>query len=318
MKNQELIANMLDSFYEKVASDKAAIQKQANETLAAKEEEGKKQKKDPGMGAAGTEMNADVTKGISGISAPDSKSPVAADAVVAQSVDGPRALTADESINEGENQVKVEKQHKEARAERLGNAILSHVAELRKQAAYAGYSPIEKLAAENPRLRKAIDMSYTSFTNGWLRGFEKKAEDIKAMLAAGTVNTPAEAEAVLNKIAAEDPAAVLPEEALAAAEAAPAAVDAAAAAEDELSPEQTAALEQLADEMAAQGVTPDDVIQAAQAIDELQAAGVAPEEIVAAASELQNEEASTAAAAEKQAAARRNIIKDYIRGLNSR
>jgi len=317
MKNQELIANMLDSFYEKVASDKAAIQKQANETLAAKEEEGKKQKKDPGMGAAGTEMNADVTKGISGISAPDSKSPVAADAVVAQSVDGPRALTADESINEGENQVKVEKQHKEARAERLGNAILSHVAELRKQAAYAGYSPIEKLAAENPRLRKAIDMSYTSFTNGWLRGFEKKAEDIKAMLAAGTVNTPAEAEAVLNKIAAEDPAAVLPEEALAAAEAAPAAVDAAAA-EDELSPEQTAALEQLADEMAAQGVTPDDVIQAAQAIDELQAAGVAPEEIVAAASELQNEEASTAAAAEKQAAARRNIIKDYIRGLNSR
>ena len=67
---------------------------------------------------------------------------------------------------------------------------------------------------DNPELKGKIDQSYVNFSEGWLRGFEKKAEDIKSILASKLVKTAEEAEAILEKIAAEDPAAVMPEEAM--------------------------------------------------------------------------------------------------------
>jgi hypothetical protein len=333
-KNHELIASMLDSFYEKVA-----FEKKANETLASVEKKDEKTSSKPSMGAAGNEMNSELstpnqTGGTEATSAEAQTKP--ADTVVSESSEGPHAMASDEAVKEGENKIKVESEHKEARAERLGNAILRHVGDLRKQATQAAPAPVqkvqhplEKLASENPALKNKIDESYVNFSEGWLRGFEKKAEDINSMVASGVVKTAAEAEAILEKIAAEDPAAVMPEEAMAAmpAEGAPAEAGAEAGAEDpaaavaNLAPEEQQALEQLAAEMAAQGVKPEDVVAAAQAIEELQAAGVAPEEIVQAASELQGEgaapEAAAEAPAEKMAAERKNLIKDYIRGLNA-
>ena len=341
-KNHELIASMLDSFYEKVA-----FEKKANETLASVEKKDEKTSEKPTMGAAGNEMNAELkTPNQTGGTAADSAAAQTkpSDSVVSESKEGPHAMAADEAVKPAENKIKVENEHKEARAERLGNAILKHVSELRKQAdeaakaAPAVQNPLEKLASENPELKGKIDESYVNFSEGWLRGFEKKAEDINSMLASGIVKTAAEAEAILEKIAAEDPAAVMPEEAMPAmpeaapAEAAPAPEAAGADAAADLAPEEMQALEQLAQEMAAQGVKPEDVVQAAEAIEKLTQAGVAPEEIVQAATELQGEgaqggapeaaPAEVAAApspeeAQKVAADRKNLIKDYIRGLNA-
>ena len=285
MKNHELIASMLDTFYEKVASEKLApLTKKANETLASASE-GKKVKKKPGMGAAGTEKNSDIEKNIAGVSAPNSDIPTEEDAVVNESADGPNALTADEGIDEQDNQININEQQKEARARRLGNAILAHIADFKKQ------------ASEVNMLNGRANMAYKSFTEGWVRGFEKKAEDMAALMDAGFARNPFEAELLLNKIPEEDPAAVLPEEVVNAPEAALA--------------EGTEQLDALAAEMAAQGVSPEDVIEAAKVVDELQNAGVSPEEIVQAAVEAGAE----VGAEEKQAFYRRSLIKNYIKNM---
>jgi len=186
---------------------------------------------------------------------------------------------------------------------------------------------LSKLASEQPELHGAIMDSFHQFAVGWIRGFEKRAEDRQELLNSGLVKTAAEADMILDKIAAEDAGAVLPEEAGAAP--APEAAAPGGADVDQIveqldaagvKPEDIDEAAKIMEQLQAQGVSPEEIVQAVTAMDELQGAGAAPEEIGQASDEVLAEDAGQKAlptAEEKKANVRKETIKDYIRSLRS-
>lgn len=325
MRQVKDVVSMMDAFLNKVAAEDTKFAKtQGVENVG----DGK-----AAQGEAGKEKAADIkqTPGQEGANLATEKENTA-------NADAPRAATGDfgaegskEEVTKPED-VKVSKigdelpatitsktatdVQKFARAERLGNAILSQIAQLRETQGIAKAAAIEKTAEE-----KAAEESYNDFKKGWLRGYEKKAEDIGEILKSGLVKTAEEAEAMLDKVPAE---AKLPEEEMPAEAPAeggdvpPEVAEAAAS----LPPEHLEQLNALADQMAEAGVEPEDVAQAAKMMDELTSQGVAPEEIVQAVQSMSAEGGAPAPEAapspadqEKIAAQRQDAIKNYIRGL---
>ena len=311
-----------------------------------------------GQGAAGKEKQQDMEAGIAGVEA-DSPEATNNDGDGEEPTDdqGPKSLDASETVTEN---ITVETTpEKVARAERLGNAILSRVADLQKNATEATpeatpeakpkqeASILEKLASENPKMADHISQSYHDFATGWLEGFNQRQDDLQECMESGIFKSAAEADAMLDAVAAEDPGAIAPpgmEAPMGEAPMEEAPVEGGdlgmGAPEEggEMDPETAAQLDQLADEMEAAGVSPEDLVQAAKQLEELTAAGVSPDEIIQAAGEVEGEgggmgeapleeapmaeEAPMEAApevlpeeAEKLAAERKEHIKDYIRGL---
>lgn len=318
MRQVKDVVSMMDAFLNKVAAEDTKFAKEqgvesAGDGTAA-------------QGEAGKEKKEDIAKALPGANqATDKKNDADADA--------PRAAKGDfgaeaskEEVTKPED-VKVQKigdelpatitsktatdVQKFARAEMLGNAILSQIAQLNQ--ANAG---IAKAAAEQNEIEQAAQESYKDFQAGWYRGFQKKAEDINEILASGLVKTAEEAEALLDQV---PPEAKLPEEAMP--EAAPAeggdVPPEVAEAASSLPPEHLEQLDALADQMAEAGVEPEDVAQAAKMMDELTSQGVSPEEIVQAVQSISSEGAAEPAPEEQQkiAAQRQDAIKNYIKGL---
>jgi hypothetical protein len=360
MKNYGDVVTMMTDFLHSIEDEKSMAKMAADAPTpgpnddAKTEPEGHESKTVPSapaaQGAAGKEKQQDVATGTAAINA-DSPEAVNTNGDGKEATDdqGPKMLDASQKVTE--NITVEETPEKIARAERLGNSILSRITELQKNASEAAPAAptvdiIEKLASENPEMAGQISQSYHDFTVGWLEGHAQRQQDAQEMAASGLFKSAAEADAMLDQIAAEDPAAVappgleapeapmggmgdlpteVPPELLAGAEGGEA-----AGGDEELDPEAEEQLSQLADEMAAAGVQPEDLVQAAQQLQELTDAGVSPEEIIQAAGEVAQEGPEGAEEApeedvaaditpeevEKAAHLRHESIKDYIRSLN--
>lgn len=303
------LVSMMDDFLHKVAVEKSAgyggpddeakklaegkTSKTISSAVSAQGTFGKEKQKD--MFVGGTQADSEAATNKDG------------SAVAPGAGQWPNSLDADESVNEGENMIKVDEVHKIARAEYLGNQILGRVSQLRKQASQYEDNDglfITKLAAQSPEMAQHVALSFDSYARGFVRGMQKKAEDMVETLDSGVVENPEEAEAILNDIAAQNPEAVMPEEAMAEA----------GAVDGSLSPDEEGQLEELAAALAESGVTPEQVVEAAQQVEELQAAGFSPDEIAAAAGEVMQE---GPAMEQKMAYNRRNQLKNYIKSLSN-
>jgi len=121
------------------------------------------------------------------------------------------------------------------------------------------YSNIQKTASFQKTAAEQIATAEANeFYEGYRRGLEKKAEDMESLVEAGV---PAEAaEAALDETAVEDPAAVMPEEAM-------------GGEEDEV-------MAELAQAMEEQGVTEEDLAEAQAVVADLEESGIPPEEIM--------------------------------------
>jgi hypothetical protein len=217
---------------------------------------------------------------------------------------------------------------KTARATRLGNAILTAIdGILSKEAAAAKVTPeqalFNKIAAES---MAAANDYYQSHLMGRLQRLNDEAELAKANIPKNVLQKVGGIKGLLDKVAMEDPNAVLPVgEAMAvdgapmdqAGEIAPEELDALAAELEAqgVTPEELeaalagggeaapmdaeapevaatgeeidpAALDQLADELDQAGVTPEDLVSAFEDIKALQEAGVQPDELAAAVEEM--------------------------------
>jgi hypothetical protein len=204
----------------------------------------------------------------------------------------------------------VQKAASHARAQRLGHRILQTLAGVEKES-----SLIEKVAAQNPALAQNISASFDEFTHGYLRGLEKKAEDINELIKAGVTNDPKVAASILEKAASLDPESIMPEEYF------EGMLQKKAEAEeqgilqmlDQMPPEQRDQLLQISKYLAEQGLSSEEIMQAAQQLEQLLQAGASPEEIVAASQQM-TQEGQGAAEQEKMAAAQRvGAIKDFMR-----
>jgi hypothetical protein len=143
------------------------------------------------------------------------------------------------------------------------------------------------------------------FQAAYQRGIEKRAEDEANMIEAGI--SPEEAGPMLDAIAEQNPAAVLPPEAEAAPDMGGAAPELA-----EADPEMGGDVdspEQLASALDEAGVTPDQLAEAVETVKSLEDAGVQPEEIIAA---VQNAAGEAPVPAEKVAAARQGVIQEAL------
>ena len=322
MSNYSDVVSMMNGFLQSIEAERAGMFKSAADAPtpgpnddAKNIPEIKQEKKVPnmgaGQGAAGKEMQQDADASINGIPA-DSAKATNNDGDGAEPTDnqGPKSLEADQPVTEN---ITVENTaEKIARAERLGNAILSTVAGMRKSAGQYDY--LEKLASQHPGMVDPMTEAYHAFSQGWQDALAQREADRNDIIMSGLAKSAEEADAILDQAALQDPEAILP----------------AGVQSDEgddvdvsdMDPETVAAVHQLAQQMEAQGVTPEDLDQAAQTLDELQSAGVEPEEIVAAAQAVDAEGGAPAAAAApeaaeavKEAAIRHEILKDYIRNL---
>lgn len=294
--------------------------------------------------------------------------------------DQPQQTGADEKVTQVTPRHQETTQEKVARTIRLGNALLSKLAE--SEAKKEGESEKQEKAEKKdekkdekkapaakpgtvaaavaplvpPAMPKvAADAFFdkcanvaaekaTEYFNGFLAGMLKRAQDEAELANVDWAKLGVSKEALdavggpsglLDKVAAEDPAAVLPEglagmvpEAGAAPEGMP---------PEGMAPEAGAApaggTDEVADALAEAGVQPEDIDQAAQALNELFQSGVSPEEAAQAVQEIVSEqqgagaapaEAAPAApveppvaekaAADKQAAQRMSVIKEHLRG----
>jgi hypothetical protein len=245
----------------------------------------------------------------------------------------PKELNADEAPKmEGDNMkvTDVTTAHaapseisKVARAEKLSNAILQTISALNFQD-----EPIEKEASvdeDGDEIDEDVLNSFLAYSAGFERGLQKKAEDINDVVESGLVPDQEQAAALLDATAVQNPEAVLPEE---------------AQPEAELSPDDAAALEQLAGELDAAGITPEELMEAQAQVEAIkeetgatdediiqvlqeEAAGVAPE---AAAEEMAPEAAAEEVAAEEMpkeaaedpAVTRKNRLLDTLQKLHSK
>jgi hypothetical protein len=188
----------------------------------------------------------------------------------------------------------------------------------------------KEAAAQFDKIASVAQNAASTYYEGFILGMLKRAQDEAHLRQAGLPSHVLEkvggVEGLLDKVAMEDPMAVLPEEAMGADPAAAAAPAGpmGGGGED---------LDAIAGELDAAGVAPEDLEAAIADIQELQAAGVPEEEIIQALGELEAEgggapaeaapeEAAAAAAPEapveeKEASVRRarvDQIKAYLRG----
>jgi hypothetical protein len=275
-------------------------------------------------GAHGKEKAADLSAAIPATAADSSA------AVNNESKDKERASTGDfkaEPTNDGGKDLAKEimndkaaeekvMQNEMKRAENLGNKILQKVAASRQQAEPAA-APVaaEAAPAQDNLLKQAADAAYHDFVLSYQYGLLKRAEDEAAIQQALGL-APEEASGMLDEVAAEDPSAVLPPEAMEAApEAAPVEGGAGEGGEP-AAQELVEALEQL-------GISPEELEQAIAEVDQEGApaaaeAAPAPE----AAPEAMPPEAGLAPQAseqelQKQAEERHSALKDIVRNFRS-
>ena len=348
-RNYNDVVSAMDSFLQKIAveKDSAGIQKQAKAEGSSPANSGEQPKfakaetvssKGDGeaQGAPGSEKKEDINKEKStGVSIQqvaansDGKgSPKDGSDQTFNVLDSEQKVPGIKTseIKEGQLYKEVTAAQKFARAERLGNAILTQISALagvQKQAEQA----MQK-SAEEQMIEKLAAEAYNDFVAGYARGLQKKAEDMNELIEAGVCKTAAEAEALLDSV---PPEAKLPEESMPAEGAAGGQAEQAVAGMD---PEQAKMLEELAEQMAQAGVKPEDIEEAAKQMEQLTQAGVSPEEIIKATQELAAEQGAAAPAGgegasqapgesagpspaeqEKAAAERFSVIKNHIRSL---
>lgn len=286
--------------------------------------------------------------------------------------DQPQQTGADEKTTQVTPRHQETTQEKVARTIRLGNALLSKLAESEAKeedesekhekdekksekkapAAKPGtvaatVAPIMPKVAADAFFDKCANVAAekaTEYFNGFLAGMLKRAQDEAELANVDWAKLGVTKEALdavggpsglLDKVAAEDPAAVLPEGLAGAAPEgmAPEGMAPEGAAPEGMAPEGAApggGTDEVADALAEAGVQPEDIDQAAQALNELFQAGVSPEEAAQAVQEIVSEQQGAGAApegaapempaeappAEKAAAdmQRLNVIKQHLRG----
>lgn len=304
--NDEVIKGLLKDFLADVRMEKKAYVEVAPKLPTS---ETNKVEENPASGASAAESRKDHDAMIGGISATASaaqnsekdevevKTPISPDTLGSDQAATPEAAQKVSVTQVTDNAAAPSELAKAARAERLSNRILSTINSMleaqngvQKQAAQAPAA--QAPAAQAPGFSKEASDAAYGYAVGYEWGIAKKAQDMAETLASGVVQDPAMAEAILNDVAATDPEAVMPEEAMSEEDAA------ITLAEEQLDPETKEILDQLADVMAAEGVTPEDLAQAAEVVGQLQANGVAPEEIVQAVTEAAGEEQAAEAAPE--------------------
>lgn len=320
--NNDLVGSLVNDFFSQAGHQKEAAD-QTNPQGAGSEE--LKEKKtgteieevsgDNTLAAQddrGAEMEADLKDSEMGAVngnaqlAADNGAQVKEDDEVEHPQDNPQApqqLNADESVKMDGDNVKVTEvttTHaapseiaKIARAERLSSALLQTISKLdfseeaqenaenfqkeaTERAAVSGEAPsmIRKFASEAD---EDVLNSFLAYSAGFERGLQKKAEDIGEVMEAGIAPDEGEAAALLDATAVQNPEAVLPPE---------------AQPEADMSPEDMAALDELASELDAQGISPEQLMEAQAEIDEIKAqTGATDEEII----QVLQEEAAGAA-----------------------
>jgi hypothetical protein len=202
---------------------------------------------------------------------------------------GPNTLTTDEPlVSHSEvlgqvNKHEIGQQDKMARAERLGNALLKAAG-----LSFESHQPLVKEATSDNVFEKCAEIAAraaSEYYESYLLGMLKRAQDEVEVEKAGL--DPA----LLDKVAMEDPAAVLPEGALESLGVAPEALAPEVA--PEVAPEEGGVNETDVEELAAAldeaGVTPEDLEQAFSDVQALQEAGVSPEELTQALEEVGSE-----------------------------
>jgi hypothetical protein len=319
--NDDMIRSTLNDFYSRIGLQKQA----ADETNAAgggmedlkKKKSGDEHQEIDGnnIGAAmkdrGAEVNADLKNKETG--ATRGKAVLAAsDAAQVKDGDGyehpqedeqaPKSGgTDDKAKNKTDgmtvtqntvNQASANEIAKVARAARLGDTILNIIASSKFE-----QEGVQKVASSPFESEEELQ-AYFDWKAGFQRGIQKKAEDVQAVLESGATPSADEADALLNAAAAQDPGAVLPEEAQP--EAAVGGADA-------------AALDQMAEQLSSEGVSQEEFVAAAKAVDELTQAGYTPDEIIdeasAALAETEAAEEGVQKAASEQ---RRSDLQGFI------
>ncbi len=310
LTNDDLISGLVGDFYEKIQLEKQAT----SDGVGDKEKnspQGQTQVQDPTEKDLGKEKEEDLKKVVNGnaLLATSNNAKVAKGDGYEHPQGEIKELDVDQPLNQPEDKVIVNKYDKKeavpfelakvARADRLGTALVNKIIEA-TEGAYEG-APMQKTAAEivenaDPRAVEA----FVDFNAGFERGIQKKAQDIADTVESGLAPDEETAEALLDAVAEEDPAAVLPEE---------------AQPEAELDEETIQVLDELSSEMAAAGVTAEDLAEAVDAVAELADAGVPPEQIIdevtAMADEAQVEDM------EKTAAENRQLIRNRLQALYS-
>lgn len=262
-------------------------------------------------GAHGKEKSSDLAAAIPGTGVEDAK------AENNESKDKERASVGDfgaEPTNDGGKDLAKEVQNAKVaeeqimnnemkRAELLGNKILQKVA--------AAKEAVVEAAPQETLLKQAADAAYHDFCLSYQYGLLKRAEDEAAIQQALGLS-PEEASGMLDEVAAEDPGAVLPPEAM---EGAPVeGMPAEGGAEEAGEPaaqELVEALEQL-------GISPEELEQAIAQVDQEGAPAVAEE---APAPEAAPAEGMEMIASEedlqKQAAERHGALVDIVRNFRA-
>jgi hypothetical protein len=327
--NNDLVGSLVNDFFSQAGMQKEAAD-QTNPQGAGSEE--LKEKKtgheimevsgDNTLSAEedrGAEMEADLKDSEMGATKGDAQLAADDGAQVAESDEyehpqdnpqAPQQLNADESIKmEGDNVdvTDVTSAHaapseiaKVARAERLSSALLQTISSLNfSEEAHENAQTFQKEAAQRAAAQEEPTMirkfaseadedvlhSFLAYSAGFERGLQKKAEDIGEVMEAGITPDEGEAAALLDATAVQNPEAVLPPE---------------AQPEADMSPEDMAALDELASELDAQGITPEQLMEAQAEIDAIKAeTGATDEEII----EVLQEEAAGAAAPVEEAPA---------------
>jgi len=252
MKSNKDVAQMMSEFFKPIRAEKEAAENVANEAKGV-------------VGEPGKEETADLEKGLGDVeSAAKASKPESADPG-----DNVGAVDADDSVNKqqiGYQETKdpsedIEVLDKKAylRNARLADRILQT---LEKEASARPTTVMEKLAA----LKGAKGMEKEAAVYWYKRGQEQRQQDVSELVSTGM--TKEAANALLDKIANEDPDAVAPPEAI--------------GDEDVQMAEEAAAVQELLEAgvspeeiMEAAGITEEDVVQA------LAEAGIGPEELEA-------------------------------------
>ena len=199
-------------------------------------------------------------------------------------------------INKQSGEIMTEQQKLEARGALIEEKLNKQASQIAEQ----GDAEFNKLSAEEQEavigLQTVADAHYNDYINSFYAGMSKKAEDMDAVMSTKDV-PPEVAEAALNDAAVEEPGLLVPDEIPGDedgdADDGGAAVD--EGEEGEMSEEDAAMLEELANELEAQGVT--------------------PEELAAAIGDVSEEGGEEVAKEAAQADARHEALKDIVRGI---
>jgi len=307
--NNELINNMIDDFF-----SQASMQKDAADSTNP-QGEGSEELKEKKTGTEIEEINADNTlaaekdrgaemesdlkdgeigavKGNAQLATEPAAQVKESDEVVhpQDNPQSPKELNADEAPAMSGDNMKVtqvttthaapSELSKVARADRLSTSLLQTIAQLgfedepiekkAEEASMPDAAPVAEGEAISKIAGEEVDEdvlnNFLAYSAGFERGLQKKAEDVNDVVESGIVPDEEQAAALLDATAVQNPEAVLPEE---------------AQPEAAMSPEDTAALEQLAGELDAAGIDPEELMEAQAQIDAIKAeTGASDEEII--------------------------------------